>query len=230
MNITPGRWGRAVVSYTINRLTGIRFSETFPAVVADIFTDYVGFVIVCVASAFLVKKFFGISLFISLVMLIPFAFMYSKRLYTFMKSKFIVFKRLKNLFKSADVYFKYNTKIDTNAYLYSMVYTLPSMVLGGASLYFVILSFGIPIGPDSIATSIFILSIATLVGFITGIPANLGVTDASLISLLVAMFGSNGVNFGIASAITIFTRVANIWFVELVGFIALAYTFRYWSD
>jgi uncharacterized protein (TIRG00374 family) len=227
MDITPGRWGRAVVSYTINKLAKARFSKTFPAVVADIFTDFLGFAIICVFFAFFVHRYIAISLIITLILLLPFLFLYHEKPFTYLKSKASRFKSLKSFFEVGELYFKYNKMLGGRAYWYSILYTVPSMLLNGLSMYFVILSFGINIGVANIPTILFIFSSSLIFGMITGIPANLAVTDGAMISELIAFFGSR-ISFGLASVITIFFRIATVWFVELFGLIALVYTFRYW--
>jgi uncharacterized protein (TIRG00374 family) len=229
MDITPGRWGRAVVSYTINKLTKVKFSKTFPAVVADIFTDFLGFAIICVFFAFFVHKYILISLIITAILLLPFVFLYHEKPFTYLKSKLSRFRSMKSFFEVGELYFKNNKLLGKDAYWYSMLYTIPSMFLNGLSLYFVMLSFGVNVGINNIPTIVFIFASSLIFGMITGIPANLGVTDGAMLSALVAFFGGIGVNFGLASLITIFFRIATVWFVEFFGFLALIYTFRYWK-
>ncbi|MGB9732888.1 MAG: lysylphosphatidylglycerol synthase transmembrane domain-containing protein [Candidatus Micrarchaeales archaeon] len=228
MDITPGRWGRAVVSYTINKLTKVRFSRTFPAVVADIFTDFLGFAIICVFFAFFVHRYVLVSLTITAILLLPFVFLYHEKPFVYLKSKLSRFKSLKSFFEVGELYFKNNKMLGRDSYWYSMLYTVPSMFLNGLSLYFVMLSFGVDVGVANIPTVVFIFASSLIFGMITGIPANLAVTDGAMLSSLIAFFGGMGLNFGLASIITIFFRIASVWFVELFGFIALAYTFRYW--
>ena len=229
MDITPGRWGRAVVSYTINKLTKVKFSKTFPAVVADIFTDFLGFAIICVFFAFFVHKYILVSLIITTILLLPFVFLYHEKPFTYLKSKLSRFRSLESFFEVGELYFKNNKLLGKDAYWYSMIYTIPSMFLNGLSLYFVMLSFGINVGINNIPTIVFIFASSLIFGMITGIPANLGVTDGAMLSALVAFFGGMGVSFGLASLITIFFRIATVWFVEFFGFLALVYTFRYWK-
>jgi glycosyltransferase 2 family protein len=229
MDITPGRWGRAVVSYTLNRLTGTRFAKTFPAVVADIFTDFLGFIAVAVVSAFWVHSFGEISIIISVLLLIPFFFIFERRPFEYVKKRLWRFRRLRGLFKHGDLYFRSSRSLDLGTYAYAMVFTIPSVVLSGLALYFVILSFGIPLGIEFLPTVLFIYTSALLLGMITGIPGTLGITDAALLSYLTAFFSGAGMTFGVASAITIFFRIASIWFIEGVSALFLAYTFKYWK-
>lgn len=229
MEITPGRWGRSVVSYTINKLTNVRFGHTFPAIVADIFTDFFGFIVICLGAAFFLGQYVILSLFITILLMVPFIFLYVKGPYEFIKRRFGHIKRLRIFFENASLYFKSNTRLGFGVYAYSMLFTIPSMLLNGIALYFVILAFGVSLPLSAMPEVIFIFSSSLLIGIVTGIPAALGVTDAAMISYLTIFFGGMGVDFGLASIITIFFRIVNVWFVEGFGFTALAYTFKYWE-
>ncbi len=229
MEISPGRWGRAIVSYTINNLTKIKFARTFPAVVADIFTDFAGFVVISLGSALFIGKYILLSFGVTILLMIPFIFFYFRGPFDFIKRRFGDIKQLRWFFSNATIYFKNNKKFGAGVYLYSMLFTIPSMLINGIALYFVILAFGVNLPLSTMPQIIFIFSSSLLLGIVTGIPAALGVTDAALIGYLVAFFGNSGIDFGLASIITIFFRIANIWFVEGFGFAALAYTFRYWK-
>lgn len=228
MDITPGRWGRGIVSYTINRLTGTKFAKTFPAVVADIFTDFLGFGILAIVSAFFVGKYVIISIIITLALLLPFVFLYIKKPYEFLKEKFARFKTFRVFFESGELYFKEKKKLGTKEYLVSVIFTLPSVVLTGMALYFVILAFGIHIGPAQIPIVMFIYSSSLLFGIVTGAPATLGITDALLVSYLTLFFPEFGVTFGVASVITIFFRLVSVWFVQGFGSVALFYSMKHW--
>ncbi len=228
MDITPGRWGRAVVSYTINKLTRVPFIRTFPAVVADIFTDFLGFAILLVIATLLVQKFVLLSVIITILLLIPFVFVYMRRPYNFMKRWLGRVKKLKSIFQMGDMYFKYHRLLGHGSYAYSMLYTIPAMFLNGLALYLVILAFGVQLPIALLPTVIFIFTSSLILGMITGIPATLGVTDAALVGYLTLFFPTL-IGVGLASVITIFFRIASVWFVEGFGFSALIYTMRYWD-
>ncbi|MEM0087201.1 MAG: lysylphosphatidylglycerol synthase transmembrane domain-containing protein [Candidatus Micrarchaeaceae archaeon] len=229
MEITPGRWGRAVVSYSINRLTGAKFGRTFPAIVADIFTDFLGFIILAIFFAFFIHKYLVISLSISGILLLPFVFLYYKKPFMLLKRKLSRFGSLKSFFAVGDLYFRSNNMLEKKAFGYSLFFTVPAMFLNGFALYVVMLAFGVHLGLAALPAVIFIFSTSLLFGMVTGLPGNVGVTDAAMLGGLVLFFGSAGVSFGVASAITIFYRIATVWFVEGFGFVALANTFKYWK-
>ena len=236
MDMTPGRWGRAIVSYTINRIARVKFAVTFPAVVADIFTDFLGFAVITDAMAVIVGKFILLSFVLTFLLMVPFFFVYVKSPFDYVKGKvmtlkkrFGFLKKLDLIFYTAELYFKHNKKLRGSAFVYSMVLTIPSMFLNGMALYFTMLALGVPVDIASIPTIIFIFSSSLVLGMITGIPGTLGVTDAALISQL-QFFFSGEINLGLASAITIFFRIASVWFVQGFGFAAFTYTLKYWKD
>lgn len=229
MDITPGRWGRAVVGVTVNRLTGAKFGKTFPAIVADIFTDFLGFVILALIALAFVRQHVLVSIVAAALLLLPFIFMYHRKPFEFVKRKLSRFSFMKKFFEVGDLYFKENKRLGGDVYVYSIIYTVPAMFLNSVSFYFIMLAFGVPVTLSYLPLVVFIFTSATLFGMLSGVPGTLGVTDAVLLGYLIAFFGPLGVTFGIASVITIFSRIANIWFVQLFGGASLGYTFRYWK-
>ncbi len=230
MELTPGRWGRAVVSFTLNRITGKDFGATFPAVVADVFTDFLGFALLSLIAIFFVgSKYIISSLVIMILLLIPFAFMFHKTPFRLFKRALSRVSFMKTFFEVGEMYFENNTKLGGGIYAYSLLYTLPAMFMNSVAFYLIVYSFGIPLNILYLPVIVFIYTSSALFGMITGVPGSIGATETALIAYLVAFLGGLGVTFGIAAAITIFTRIANLWFVEAFGFAAMAYTFRYWK-
>lgn len=225
MDITPGRWGRAVVAFTINRITGAKFGRTFPAVVADNFTDFLGFAIVAAVVVFFVNKYVLLSVILIVLMLIPFVFLYMERPFKYLKSKLDRIKRLESFFSVGLMYFRRKRMLDRNTYIYSLIVTIPSVILIGIALYLIILGFGVQLSPAYLPTIIFIYCFSTMLGMVSGVPGTLGVTDAALLTYLTAMLP---ISFGLVAGITIMFRLATVWFVEIMGFGCLAPTFKYW--
>lgn len=229
MDITPGRWGRGIVSYTLNKVTGSRFATTFPAVVADIFTDFLGFGILAILTSIFVRKYVLLSVFVTVVLLIPFVFLYVKGPFEFFKKKLSRVGTLRSFWDVGDLYFKEKSKLGKRDYLLSIFYTVPSMMLTGMALYFVILAFGIHVTVAQIPLVLFIYSSSVLFGIVTGVPATLGVTDAVLVGYLTFFFPVSEMSFGVAATITIFFRIVSVWFVQGFGSVALFQTMKRWN-
>ena len=227
MDITPGRWGRAVAAYTLNKISGVKFATTFPAVVADIFTDYLGFATISICAAFLLDRYVGFSVFIALLLLVPFFFLFNQKPFSYIKKRLGHIRALRSFFEVGELYFKNNKRLGKREYVYSMVFTVPSMLMNCIAFYLVILSFGVGISYTFLPTIVFIYSSALLFGMITGIPATLGVSDAAIAGYLVLFFPDK-ITIALALTITIFFRIVSVWFVEIFGSAALIYTLRYW--
>ncbi len=236
MDITPGRWGRAIVSYTINKISKVKFAVTFPAVVADIFTDFLGFAILADATALVVGKFVLLSFVITTLLIVPFLFVYIqgpfeyvKKRYFKYKKRFKVLSKLDIVVSNANMYFKNNRRLGWGPFVFSMFLTVPSMFLNGMALFIVMKGFGVPVVLSDIPTVIFIFSSALVLGMLSNIPGTLGVTDAALVSGL-EIFFPDVIGLSLASAITIMFRIVTVWFVEGFGFASLLYTMKFWKD
>jgi|GEM_PF-1213290 uncharacterized protein (TIRG00374 family) len=227
MNIVPGRWGRAIASYLLKKTNGIRFASTLPAVVVDIFTDFAGFGIVAIAAALFVRGYLLISMVLVAILLLPFVFLFSRRAYRLVRRKLERFKILRKVLEGEDAYFRASRTFGLDVYLYSLLVTIPSTLLSALALYFVILTFGVHIGLGYLPTIVFIYCTVTLLGMVSGIPGSLGVADVSMLGLLLLFLQPFGIDLGIASLVTIFARIATLWWGELYGFGFLAYVVRY---
>ncbi len=91
--------------------------------------------------------------------------------------------------------------------------------------YYMIHLLGIDI---SVSHAIFIYAISMLIGGISFIPAGLGSSEVVMIALLL----SSNIPLAVATAITIFMRIATLWFAVIVGLICLlmqSYGYRHKS-
>lgn len=229
MNIVPGRWGRAIASYLIRSMKGNRIASTFPAVVVDIFTDFLGFGIVAIVVAFLVNRYLLVSIVLIAILLLPFIFLFSRKAYRFIRKRLDSFKRLRSILDGEEAYFQASRLLGGDVYLYSLAITIPSTLLSAISLMFVMLAFGVPLTISYIPSVFFVYCTVTLLGMASGIPGSFGIADISLLGLLLLFFQPLGVDISTATLITIFTRIATLWWGELYGFGFLAYVARFFA-
>jgi uncharacterized protein (TIRG00374 family) len=69
--------------------------------------------------------------------------------------------------------------------------------------------------------AIFAYSASTMAGALAMLPGGLGITEAGMTGLLQALGGST-MTKEVATAATILTRLATLWFAVAIGLIALA--------
>lgn len=226
MDLTPGKIGRVLVSYTLNRITDNRVIKIIPIVTFDIFTDFLGVAILSLVAAVYFNAYLIEVIIIDFVLMLPYLFLINSKFYRFIR-KVIKSDRFIRLFTLyGDEYYSSQSVLNTpKTYLISILVSVPAAFLNGLALYFSLLAIHIKIVPSMFKT-VFVSSVTLLFGMITGIPGNLGVTDGSLVALVSTIFF---VRTSVASAATIMARFATLWFGVLLGGILLVYTFRYWS-
>ncbi len=223
MNITPGRVGRIIAGYTINRVTGEKFMTIAPAVTMDIFSDFFGFALLALITSFFFHRLFIYVLIFVIMLSISFLVIIDQRLY-----KFIIKGKREKLFKRFiphinRYYSSQNNLNRPSVYLTSILFTLPADILNSSALYLVLLSVGVH---ASLITVIFIFAAAQIFGMVSTLPGSVGVADVTMIALLGTMLDLSG---PLSTAATIMARTATLWFGVIVGTIFLIYTTKYWT-
>lgn len=225
MELTPGRIGRVVAAYTLKRVSRKKFMGVLPIVSVDIFTDYLGFIVLSLIMGLLFINYLPVILLVDVLLLFPFLFILSPWLFNAIK-KHVLRGRFSELLATyGEEYFAAQTKLNNHrVYLVSVLFSLPAAVLNSLSLYLVLLGIGIK---AALLPALLVFVVSTVVGILSLVPGTIGTTDVTMLALLVSTFG---ISTAAAAAVTILTRVATIWFGVLLGTVFLFYTFRFWED
>ncbi len=225
MNITPGMIGRVLVAYTISKLTDVKTSAVVPIVMMDIFTDFIGTAVVALLAAIYFHQYVLYVIGIDILLIIPYAFILNDWFYRLIKRVFKNRRFLEMFTLYGDEYFASQSTLNTpKTYAVSLAATLPATIFASMALYFTLLAIGIV---PHLSGTIFIYTSAHIFGMVTAIPGNIGVTDGALVALLGSAFH---MSTAAASAVTIMTRFATLWFGIALGGVLLIYTFRYWGQ
>ena len=224
MNITPGKIGRVLAAYTLNRLSNVKFTNIIPIVTLDIFTDFLGVAIVALAAALYFNKLVIYVIIVDIVLILPFAFLLNDWFFNIMRNIMKKSKFLEMFSLYGDEYFASQSKLNNyKVYGVSLALSIPAAVLNCFALVFSIIALG---GALHIPGSVFIFSTSQILGMVSTLPGNIGVTDGALVALISSTFG---LSTAYSSAATIMTRIASLWFGVIIGMIFLFYTFRYWK-
>ena len=224
MNITPGKIGRVLAAYTLNRLTDVKFTNIIPIVTLDIFTDFLGVAIIAVVSAIYFNKLLIYVLIADIVLVLPFVFLLNDWFFNLLRKLMKKSRFLEMFSLYGDEYFASQSKLNNyKVYGVSIAPSVPAAVFNAFALVFSILALG---GALHIAGSVFIFSTSQIFGMVSTLPGNIGVTDGALVALIGSSFGLGA---AYSSAATIMTRIASLWFGVIVGMLFLFYTFRYWK-
>ena len=223
MNLTPGRIGRVVSAYTVDRVSNMRFIEILPIVSVDIFTDFLGFVVLSVVFGVLFYTFLPLILIIDFVILLPFIFVLNPWLFQILKRKVFRGKFSEIFALYGDEYFASQSKLNKpKVYLLSLLFTVPAYFLSSLSLYLSLTALGVNV---SVLKSMLVYIISVLIGIVSFIPGTIGSADVAMVALISNTFG---ISTSVSAAATIMTRLVTLWFGVALGSIFLFFSFRYW--
>ncbi len=224
MELTPGRIGRVICAYTLHRITKIPIMRVAPIVTMDLVTDFFGTAVVAVMGAVYFNKFVIIVLIGATISVLPTLFVLNDWFFKLLKK---LLKRTKyipamNLF--GNQYFRAQRKLHRpSVYLTAMAFTIPSAILYAMALYFTLLAVG---AGASASGSVLIYYSSNIIGTMTGLPGNVGVTDGAMVAMLQGILHLSS---PASSAVTIMTRIATLWFGLVLGGVFLLYTLRFWK-
>lgn len=223
MELTPGRIGRVITAYTIKRISKKKFASVLPIVSLDIFTDYLGFIVLSLIVGVLFYNYLPLIITVDVLLLLPFVFILNPWLFNALRNK-LLRGRFSSVFELyGEEYFTSQSRLNNaKVYVISLLFSVPSALLGSMALYFAMDALGHQV---DLLKSVLVYVVSILVGILTFIPGAIGSADVTM----TAMASANlHVSTTVAAAATILTRIASLWFGVVVGSIFLFYTFRYW--
>jgi uncharacterized protein (TIRG00374 family) len=220
MVITPGKVGEWLKSYLLREVHGTPIARSAPILIAERLTDSIALLIICSAGVFVFGNFWlafvvvavGVVLFIAI----------SRHRPTAMRilglgARIPVLKRfvpqLEEFYESTYVLMSPRAVI-----LMSALSTL-SWFFEVLAFYFTFIGLGLDGGTDLLLKSAFILPIATLASAVLLTPGGLGVAEASLVTLSVALLD---ISSSAAAVATFIIRFGTLWFGVIIGLIAFA--------
>lgn len=224
MSVTPGKLGEVFKSLLLYEDRGVSIARTAPVVFAERLTDLVALVILTALGSLAFDQ--GVPIAIAGGLIAGCALLASawrplgERL-LWVAERLPVVKRLAPRLREA-----YES-------LYVMTRPAPLLVATGlatvswllecVALY--VLLAALPGGGLDLEGSLFAYSASTIVGALAMMPGGLGVTEAGMTGLIEALSGG-AIDAASATAATMLTRLATLWWAVLVGAVALAWLRR----
>ena len=219
LSVTPGKIGELFKSALLHELNRAPLSRTAPIVIAERITDVTALVVLASVGSLalnlgpaVISSGGMLVAFILLVCLVP-------------RVGFAVIgalKRLPLVHRMTDTLeASYRSLLSLTGGLSLLWMTL----LATLAWFLEVLSLQVIIeGLDAeldLVAATFTYALATIAGALAMMPGGLGVTEAGMTALLLSFEGT-GITPSIATAATILTRLATLWWAVLVGFAALA--------
>ena len=224
MDLTPGRIGRVVMAYTLNKITKVKIAKILPMITMDTFTDFLGVAILAIVSVIYFHKYVLYVIIAEIIILAPFAFILNSWLYKLLKKALKKSKFLRLFSLYGDEYFLSQTKLNNlKVYAISALVSVPAIFLNALALYLVLLSIGFT---SPIPGDLFIYTTSQIFGMMAAVPGNLGIMDGLLVAMISSVYH---LSFAIGSAVTIMTRTATLWFGIFIGIIFFLISLKYWK-
>jgi uncharacterized protein (TIRG00374 family) len=222
MAVTPGKLGELVKSYLLRQLAGIPVARSAAIVIAERVSDLLALLLLAAVGVAAYGIATEVAIATAVLLAIAFVFLLWRRL-GIATVELITRPRLARLRRPLlETY-------DGLAALGRPTVLAWSTLLGAAAwacegIGFALVVDAFPGAHVALGMAIFIYAATTIAGALSFLPGGLGVTEDAMTLLLV----ENAVNVdrGTATAATILTRLATLWFAVALGMAALAWARR----
>jgi uncharacterized protein (TIRG00374 family) len=223
MSISPGKVGEVLRSLLLRASDDVPFTRTAPIVVADRLTDLIALVLLSLVSVTHFREHLEIMLATVALLVAAIVVLGSP---TLLHRTLRILAKLPKLGALAH---RAEMLVESTAVLLRLrvlvVLTILSVIGWGLECvaYWLVVS-GLVGEPASVGLCTFLWAAGTLIGALSFLPGGLGATEGSLVYMTQTLVV--GATQSVALAAAFLSRVATLWFGEIVGGIALALFLR----
>jgi uncharacterized protein (TIRG00374 family) len=220
MSVTPGKVGEVLKSLLLKERHGLPMAKTAPVVFAERITDLLGLFVIAgvgiltfdfgrVAFAVSVALVFGLIVVLNRPMLVARLLEFSERL--------PLIGQFRAKFEEA--YESTRVLLDWKLLSWTTLLSVIGWSMEAVAFYLILDALGAQNATFELAA--FVFSMTTILGAVSFLPGGLGVTEGSMIGVLLVMgvFGAESS----AAAATYLIRFTTLWFGVVVGFFALVW-------
>jgi uncharacterized protein (TIRG00374 family) len=220
MSVTPGKVGEVFKSLLLYEARGVSIARTAPIVIAERLTDLIALVLLTTLGSLAFEHGVYVAAagaVVVVVMLLVFS--YRPLGEALLKYGERVGPIARIAHKLREAYESLQTMLRPGALFSGTLLALCAWGLECCALLAIVDGFpGLRLSWDAAA---FAYSASTIVGALVMLPGGLGVTEAGMTGLLQSLGGPH-MTKEVATAATILTRLATLWFAVAIGMVALA--------
>lgn len=219
MVITPGKLGEVFKSYLLKQTHGYAPSRTAPVVIMERLTDLLGLFIL--ASLGIATFEFGRPVFaVSTAIVVGIIVLLNQE--TWIRGLISMLGDIPGIRRFSDTLERAYNSIYRLVDWWTVTWTslLSALAWGmeAVAFYMIILHLG---GDVTLLVAAFVYAMTTILGAVSFLPGGVGVTEGSMIGILV-LFGVFPQE-SLATAATYFIRLTTLWFGVIVGFIGFSW-------
>ena len=218
MAVTPGKLGELIKSFLLRDLTGTPVAASASIVIAERVSDLLALLVLAVIGVAIYGVAVKVVLACTAIIAIGFAFIVWRTLATWLIELVTRPARLRGLRpKLLEVHAGIGALARPTVLAWSTALATAAWTCEG--LGFALIVGGFPGAAVGVGLALLIYAATTIAGALSFLPGGLGVTEGAMTLLLVA--NATGVDKGTATAATILTRLATLWFAVAIGVVAL---------
>ena len=219
MSVTPGKVGEVFKSLLLYESRGVSMIRTAPIVIAERLTDLIALVLLTAVGSLAFENgvaIAGAGAAIVGVMVAVFAYRPLGEFCIGLLERIPALSKVGH--KLREAYDSLLTMLRPGPLLAGTLIAFVAWGLECGSLYAIVAGFPkVHLGWDA---ATFAYAASTIVGALAMLPGGLGVTEAGMTGLLQALGGPE-MTKAVATAATMLTRVATLWFAVAIGWVAL---------
>ncbi|MEZ4399077.1 MAG: lysylphosphatidylglycerol synthase transmembrane domain-containing protein [Kofleriaceae bacterium] len=219
MAVTPGKLGELIKSFLLRELADVPVAASASIVIAERVSDLLALLVLAVVGVAIYGVAVEVVIASAAVVAIGLAVILWRRLGVWLIELVTTPRRLAGVRpKLLEIYGGLAALAQPRVLAWSTVLSVAAWACEG--LGFAIIVSGFPGASVAIGMALLIYAATTIAGALSFLPGGLGVTEGAMTLLLVEQ--AVGVDRGTATAATILTRLATLWFAVLLGAVALA--------
>lgn len=222
MAITPGKAGEILKSFLLKSSEKVDIARTVPVVLAERLTDLLAMILLAAWGITRFSNGVGLLAFIFLILISAVLLMQNRRLCLGILFKLKKYTAISGILERLEVLYESSHELlRFKVVLYTTMISTASWFLECLSFYFVLQGFDLN---QPVLDALFIFSFSSIAGAVSMLPGGLGVTETSMIGLMIGL----GVDKSKAIAATMMGRFATLWFGVIIGIAVLLVNQKRW--
>lgn len=221
MNLTPARVGEVIKAYFQRQFFGESFARMAPIVFCERLTDSLAMLLLMSVGVLTFRMGFWMFLILASIVLVVMFLLHrrdlAKKVIPIVE-KFPLGKKFSSPLRRALSASYELTAISSMSY--GTFLGVIAWALEASGLWVLIGALGIPMTLSTLYHTLFIFSVSAAAGFISIIPAGLGINELSTIGLLEQLIG---MPYSAALVATFAFRLVTLWFGVLLGLVSVTY-------
>lgn len=225
MAITPGKVGEVLKSALLFKAAGIPIERTAPIVLAERLSDLLALVVIASFGSYMFGMGAEVLVGTLVLLLIGIWLVQKESLIVWALDRFEHWTLGRELRPRLEEAYRSTQRLmGVGPMIFSVSISVVSWSMEGLAFWWLVDTLG---GDMSLATGLFVFSLSTILGALSFLPGGLGVSEGSMLGMLVAfqVFATNAP----AVLATYLIRFTTLWFAVLLGGLALWWHRRHYT-